>query len=48
MYDYIFSVEDDSGFAKKLPFNDDENPMVVSEKYCVREGVGLEMAQQVR
>lgn len=38
-YDYVFEVEDESGFPKKLPFNEDDNPLVVAEKYCIREGL---------
>ncbi|EGR28845.1 phospholipase a2 activating, putative [Ichthyophthirius multifiliis] len=47
-YDYIFQVEDDSGFQKKLPFNNNDNPLEIAEKYCVREQISKGNVEQIR
>ncbi|EAR99792.1 phospholipase a2 activating protein, putative (macronuclear) [Tetrahymena thermophila SB210] len=47
-YDYIFDVEDDSGFTKSIPFNEGDNPMEAAEKYCAREGISRANIEQIR
>lgn len=47
-YDYIFDVEDDSGFTKSIPFNDGDNPMEAAEKYCARENISRANMEQIR
>jgi len=47
-YDYVFDVEigEGSGY-KKLPYRRGENPLLVAEKFCVRENIGKSAVDQV-
>ena len=46
-YDYVFSVQDDSGLNRRLPFNDGDNPLVAAEKFLVREGMNMGYKEQI-
>jgi len=47
MYDYVFDVELDSGPARKLPFNKDQNPYDVAEHWLENEGLPGDQKEQV-
>jgi len=46
-YDYVFDVDNESGFPSKLPFNDGGNPLEAADKYCAREGLSRYYVQQI-
>ena len=39
-YDHIFDVELGDNIMRKLPFNNGDNAIEYSEKFCMREGIG--------
>lgn len=46
-YDYVFDVDDESGIPKKLPYNSDDNPLQVAEKFLAREGLQKGYLEQI-
>lgn len=46
-YEYIFDVEIGDGLARKLPFNNTDNTLLVAEKFCTREGINREHVQMI-
>jgi len=46
-YDYIFDVDLQGGVASKLPYNNDDNPLQVAEKFLAREGLQKGYIEQI-
>ena len=46
-YDYVFSIEDESGVGKKLPFNKGDNTLLAAEKFLAREQLSLGYKEQI-
>lgn len=42
------SIQDDFGQTKLLPYNEGDNPMEVSDKYCAREGISKRHSEPIR
>ena len=47
-YDHVFDVELGDNVMRKLPFNNGENAIQASEKFCAREGLGRTNIDQIR
>ena len=46
-YDYIFDVELGDGLMRKLPYRNDQNPMIAAEKFIGRENMNREYLQHI-
>ena len=47
-YDYVFDVELDAGIKRKLPYNRDQNPYEVAQRWLEENGLPLDQTEQVR
>jgi phospholipase A-2-activating protein len=46
-YDYIFDVELGDNVIRKLPYNNDQNPLESAEKFIAREGMRRDYIQEI-
>ena len=46
-YDYIFDVDLGENITKRLPYNNNQNPLETAEKFITREGMGRGYVQEI-
>eukprot|EP00933_Yihiella_yeosuensis_P068781 TRINITY_DN7476_c0_g1_i4.p1 TRINITY_DN7476_c0_g1~~TRINITY_DN7476_c0_g1_i4.p1 ORF type:complete len:539 (-),score=136.45 TRINITY_DN7476_c0_g1_i4:278-1654(-) len=47
-YDFVFDVDMGGGEMRKLPYNKEQNPMLVAEAFCAREQINKANTEQIR
>ncbi|CRH00725.1 polyubiquitin binding protein, putative [Plasmodium relictum] len=46
-YDEIFSIDTGYGSIKQLPYNKDDNILLIAEKFCKREGISVSHVKSI-